>query len=532
METRAENPPDNATTTAPFPSLAASDSRIVLREHAGERVGRLVGGKWRLDHLLGAGATSAVYVATHRNRSRAILKMMHPLLAADPTVRATFLREGYAGNLVPHEGVVRVLDDDVAEGGAVFLVLEMLEGQTVDEILETSGPLPVDEALRIAWHVLDVLDVAHAQGIQHRDLAPRNVVRLSDGRIKVIDFGSAAVAECAARCAPGQGAPLAAAFGRTDFMSPELARGTLSDVDPRSDVYACGAVLHAMLTGRSPRRTDADKLAAAASLTEQPADPATACPGVPRYVAELVSRALAFEKSDRWAAAKAMLEAVSAARTTLQQEAEASKEPIDDAAIAVRPVLEDLGATLVMPPAAAAPVPVPAEASMNPLFASGTSRAAGHALAPSAQAGFAPPSVRATAAIAAAGSVALMLFAFGAGRFFVDDEIGDARIPGGAATDSAMVSAPALVSPGDAVIVPRPERPARVDDVALASRSIPIPEPARATTNMKSRRGHVAEHGMPTAPRDAVAAPPTSTPAAKRATGGPLVRVNPYDRRE
>ncbi|HQP37900.1 MAG TPA: hypothetical protein PLI95_22110 [Polyangiaceae bacterium] len=96
------------------------------------RVGATLRDKWRLDSLLGVGGMAAVYAATHRNGARGAIKILHAELAVDAGVRQRFLREGYAANTVAHRGVVKVLDDDVLEDGSVFLVMELLEGESLE----------------------------------------------------------------------------------------------------------------------------------------------------------------------------------------------------------------------------------------------------------------------------------------------------------------------------------------------------------------------------------------------------------------
>src|SRR5271170_6443090 len=96
------------------------------------RVGQVLNGKWRLDVLLGVGGMAAVYAATHRNGSRAAVKLLHAELSLNADVRARFLREGYVANKVAHDGAVRVSDYDVAEDGSAFLVMELLDGETLE----------------------------------------------------------------------------------------------------------------------------------------------------------------------------------------------------------------------------------------------------------------------------------------------------------------------------------------------------------------------------------------------------------------
>ena len=103
------------------------------------RVGRLIGGKWRLDALIGVGGMAAVYMATHRNGSMAALKILHDDVARNTEVRERFLREAYIANKVNHPGTVRVLDDDKDETGAPYIVMELLRGHSIESKAEKSG---------------------------------------------------------------------------------------------------------------------------------------------------------------------------------------------------------------------------------------------------------------------------------------------------------------------------------------------------------------------------------------------------------
>src|SRR5258706_7376000 len=103
------------------------------------RVGQTVRGRWRLDSLLGIGGMAAVYASTHRNGKRVAVKMLHAELSANPEIKQRFIDEGYAANRVGHPAAVSVLDDDVAEDGAVFLVMDLLEGETLENRIRRRG---------------------------------------------------------------------------------------------------------------------------------------------------------------------------------------------------------------------------------------------------------------------------------------------------------------------------------------------------------------------------------------------------------
>src|SRR5262245_18191268 len=140
------------------------------RTFAQARVGTTIKGKWTLDRLVGVGGMAVVYAATHRNRTRAAVKVLHAEYSAEPGVRARFLREGYMPTPVGDPGAVTVRDDDAADDGAVFLVMELLEGESLHARWKRAGRRPpIGDVLGWIEQLLDVLDAAHAEGIVHRD---------------------------------------------------------------------------------------------------------------------------------------------------------------------------------------------------------------------------------------------------------------------------------------------------------------------------------------------------------------------------
>ncbi|MGH8311592.1 MAG: serine/threonine-protein kinase, partial [Steroidobacteraceae bacterium] len=192
------------------------------------RVGTVLRGKWRLDVLLGVGGMGAVYAATHRNESRAAIKLLHPELNLQPEIRARFLREGRAANVVGHPGAVRVLDDDVTDEGAVYLVMELLDGESLESrAARHGGSLPVEEVLGVTDQLLDVLASAHDKRIVHRDLKPENVFVTGDGRVKILDFGLAKLT---------QSEPAVAAMSALPTTPPQtqagLVLGTIGYMSP------------------------------------------------------------------------------------------------------------------------------------------------------------------------------------------------------------------------------------------------------------------------------------------------------------
>jgi len=277
------------------------------------RIGMVLRGKYTLESILGVGGMATVYVAKHRNRKVFAIKMLHADLSTRETMRTRFLREGYVANSVMHPGAVAVLDDDVAEDGSAFLVMELLDGSPVDEIwMEHERRVPVPIVLSIGEALLDVLASAHERGIIHRDLKPANLLVTSEGELKVLDFGIARLRDERGGGATATGAML----GTPAFMAPEQAHGRTNDVDAQTDLWAVGATLYTLLSGALVHDGDNAQQLLIAAATKPAPLLSTLAPHVPGEVAKVIDRALAFEKPDRWPSALAMREALQAASTT------------------------------------------------------------------------------------------------------------------------------------------------------------------------------------------------------------------------
>ena len=229
-------------------AASMSEAQSILLGQLRARVGTVIRGKWRIDALLGLGGMAAVYSATHRNGHACAIKMLLPSFSANPEVIRRFLKEGYVANEVKHPGVVTVLDDDVTEEGAYFLVMELLHGESFDRRLRRfpTGMDPV-EVMLVASEVLDVLAAAHERGIVHRDIKPENIFVLESGRIKVLDFGIAGVRR--AQSIGGGGTKMGDVMGTPAYMPPEQARGFWDEVDAQSDLWSVGATMYVALTG-------------------------------------------------------------------------------------------------------------------------------------------------------------------------------------------------------------------------------------------------------------------------------------------
>ncbi len=271
------------------------------------RLGEILG-RYTLTGVLGVGGMATVYKAVHRNGHKVALKLLHPQFATRVDVRARFVQEAYTANKVEHPGVVRVIDDDVAADGSAFMVMDLLEGETLDAWQAREGPmLPAEQVFEVVHEVLDVLVHAHWYGIVHRDLKPENVFRTSEGRIKVLDFG---IARLTHESAPSAKTRTGSLLGTPAFMPPEQAQGRLEQIDGRTDLWAVGATAFALLSGRYVHEAETLALLNIAAGTQEARAVTPLVPGLAPELADLVDTALRFEKTQRWSSARAMQDAL------------------------------------------------------------------------------------------------------------------------------------------------------------------------------------------------------------------------------
>jgi eukaryotic-like serine/threonine-protein kinase len=284
-------------------------------ELAMRRVGTTLREKYRLDALLGVGGMAAVYRGAHRNGNRVAVKVLHAELAVHADLRSRFLKEGYVANAVDHPGAVRVLDDDSTEDGAVFLVMELLEGQTLGSLAEHSqGRLPPGEVAELASQLLSVLAAAHDKGIVHRDIKPENLFVTGDRVLKVLDFGIARMRDSANATSVTRTGRM---MGTPAFMAREQALGLTKEIDGRTDLWAVGATMFSLISGRYVHEAETPESMVVFAATRAAPALVSVAPDVPPPLAAVVDRALAFDKADRFPDARAMLAAIDVACSTL-----------------------------------------------------------------------------------------------------------------------------------------------------------------------------------------------------------------------
>ena len=291
--------------------------------------------RYRLDGVLGQGTTSTVYRAwDDQDETDRAIKLLSPAMAAHATMRERFLREAAVTARLRHANMVQVHDAGDADG-QLYIVMDLVPGGTLEQVVELSGPIPARKATSLLQQVLHALHYAHAQGVVHRDVNPGNIMLTLDGTPKVVDFGIGRTADRDPRLTTDPGSVL----GTWGYMAPEQGIDSVH-VDNRTDIYAAGATLFAVLTGRRPDRIfrgDGD---------------ADAWEGVPAPLVPVIRRATQYQPDERYQTAAEMASALAEAHDQLP-----ALTPEEEATIVLRPaapndtvVRKQLNLSNIVPP--------------------------------------------------------------------------------------------------------------------------------------------------------------------------------------
>ena len=254
----------------------------------GERIGHL-----RVIASIGVGGMGAVWHAVDELLDRHVaLKVIRPELMSRPGLAERFRSEAIVLARLQHPCIAALYGLE-KRGDEFVMVMEFVDGETLDNRLANNGALPWPEASRITRAVLDALDHAHESGVIHRDIKPANVMITRAGRVKVMDFGIARLVGAQRQTRTG------AAVGTPSYMSPEQLLG--QEVDGRADVYAVGTLLYELTTGHLPFEVEGDYMRMIAQLQQVPAAPSTHDASLPGGLDLIVARALQKEPDDRYA---------------------------------------------------------------------------------------------------------------------------------------------------------------------------------------------------------------------------------------
>jgi len=277
--------------------LASTPARADLK------VGDIVAGRYELRRDLGQGGAGRVFEAVHRFTGRSVaLKFIAPDVPASmrKELATRLAREARALASVRHPGVVDVLDAGFMPDGTPFLVMDMLDGRTLEGLIAARGRLSVEDTVALAVQLTRALGAAHAAGIVHRDVKPSNVLIVLDHArqevIKVVDFGIARIAAPVEEKLTGIGALI----GTPAYMAPEQLLA-LADVDARCDVYALGVAMFECLTGRMPYEGSYQQVLLQACSTDPVPPVEVEGVEVPGAVVDLVRRAMAKDRAQRFA---------------------------------------------------------------------------------------------------------------------------------------------------------------------------------------------------------------------------------------
>jgi serine/threonine-protein kinase len=261
-------------------------------------------GNYRVLSLLGEGGMGAVYLAEHPGIGRRVaVKVLHRQFSGDEQLLGRLLNEARAANAIRHPNIIEILDSGMSADGTPYLVMELLEGESLGQRLRRAGALAIGEAVALTLQTASALGAAHKKGIVHRDLKPDNlfVVGAAGGaageRIKVLDFGIAKLQ----MPQPGDSVKTRTGtlMGTPIYMSPEQCRGTKT-VDHRSDVYSLGVIFHEMLVGRPPFVSEGFGELVNMHLNVPPPSARAARPEVTEQVDAIILRMLAKNPEDRY----------------------------------------------------------------------------------------------------------------------------------------------------------------------------------------------------------------------------------------
>jgi serine/threonine-protein kinase len=250
-------------------------------------------GNYVVRKLLGEGGMGAVFAGEHRFLgTKVAIKVLHGTFANNPAVTQRFFQEAKSSLEIGHPNIIRILDFGQNNEGSLYLVMELLEGLSLSQAIQAQGRFAEKEAARLAATMCDALAAAHGKGITHRDLKPDNIFLTSTGEVKILDFGIAKVANASG----GGGTKTGALMGTPVYMAPEQCKDAKL-VGPHTDIYAMGAIIFEMLTGRPPFVGDLAELLAK-HLFETPPRPSSLAEVSPEIEA-LILQCLEKEPADR-----------------------------------------------------------------------------------------------------------------------------------------------------------------------------------------------------------------------------------------
>jgi len=272
-------------------AMAASGGQML-------EAGFVLDNRYEIKNVLGVGGMGVVYRAQDRELDETVaIKTLKPdAIQSDGSSLERFKQEIRLARRITHRNVVRTHDMGEVQG-MYYITMEFVEGTSLKDLIRKRGHLPTAVALTVGKQLCRALEVAHEQGVVHRDIKPQNMVVDAAGFLKVMDFGIARLAEAKQQDAKGLTAA-GVAIGTPEYMAPEQLMG--EEIDARADLYAAGAVLFECVTGRPVFIAPTVTALMVKHLEETPVDPRELEADVPARLAEIILKALAKKREDRW----------------------------------------------------------------------------------------------------------------------------------------------------------------------------------------------------------------------------------------
>ncbi len=261
--------------------------------------GKRLDGRYEIQEIIGVGGMAVVYKAYDNIDDRTVaVKILKEEYLANEEFRRRFKNESKAIAVLSHPNIVKVYD--VSYGDRLqYIVMEYVEGITLKEYIQQQGRLAIKETVHFTMQILRALQHAHDKGIVHRDIKPQNIMLLSNGNIKVADFGIARFSSSDTRTMTD------GAIGSVHYISPEQARGDITD--DKTDIYAVGVVMYEMLTGQVPFQADSSVSVALMQVKDEPRSPRELNSTIPLGLEQITMHAMRKNAADRYQSAAAML---------------------------------------------------------------------------------------------------------------------------------------------------------------------------------------------------------------------------------
>ena len=454
----------------------------------------VIGGRYRLEQLLGQGGMSQVYAATDLRLGRSVaIKLLRPEFRDAPTFSERFMREARTAAALQHPIVVNIFDVG-QDGQQVFMVMELVQGRALREYIDSDAPFEPADVVTVLDQLCDALDYAHSRGVIHRDVKPENILIADDGRVKIGDFGIARSVN------NGDLTTAGLVLGSAYYMAPEQAQG--KPATAATDIYAAGVVAYEMLTSKRPFSGTTSVEVASQHIDARLTPPSRVNHALPRQVDTAIARALAKEPTRRYSSAMQLADAVAAA---LQRGEAVAPAP---AAAAVPVAADPLAATMAMPAlrAGAASIALPARTAA---IAMPPNQAGPQVVMPGRKAGRGIDGRWASLAAVAAG-IAVVILAFMAGSRALSNlpKLPDITPPSATANRGPNSNPLGLVNAATATDTPTPTGTATATTTQTET---PTSTATGTVTPTVSNTPTITNTPQPTNTR-----PPTETPTSPR----------------